>query len=617
MVAVVALGLVGWALARHAAGSLVLAPLVADGMVLQRDTSATVAGRTLPGWPVLVVGTWGTVDVVRAAADGTFRATLRSRGPGGPHRLLVWAGATAVVRNVFVGEVWLCSGQSNMEQTVEQAAPSVTPDVPSDPPIRLFTVGLAIADTPQASCRGRWQPASVETVRAFSAVCWHFGRALHDALGMPIGLVAASAGGTEIELWTSERGLRTVPEIAAELDRAGAAHTVAAAAPSIDATPSAPPPEPGETTSTGPTQAPSTTPSTAPPPEPGVTPSTAPPPEPGVTTSTASPPAPAEATPPTPAAADAPPPAPSSPPSESVVAPEPLPAASPAARAETPDTPALPSNVPADARRRFGPPPKQWHALLWNAMIAPLVPYTFAGVVWYQGEANVARAAQYARVFPAMIRDWRAAFDRDLPFGFVQLPVYGGYRPRGLMPELRDAQRRALATPNTGMVVAIDLGDPKDVHAADKAVVGARLAAWALRSVYGRGDVADAGPLYRAMRVEGPRVRVFFDHATGGLVAPPIPIGAFELAADDRQWKPALAEIQGDTVVVRSPWVERPVAVRFAWADVPVLTIRNRAGLPASPFRSDDWPGITDGSTWRATRPAPLPPAVAPSGVTP
>ena len=271
-------------------------------------------------------------------------------------------------------------------------------------------------------------------------------------------------------------------------------------------------------------------------------------------------------------------------------------------------------SVPPDARRRFGPPPKQWHALLFDAMVAPLAPYAFRGVVWYQGEANVARAAQYARLFPAMIRDWRAWFERELPFGFVQLPVYGGYRPRGLMPELRDAQRRALATPGTGMVVTIDLGNANDVHAADKTVVGERLAAWALHAVYGY-DVADAGPLYRTMRIEGPRVRVVFDHASGGLVAPPIPLGAFELAADDRQWKPALAEIQGDTVIVRSPWVERPVAVRFAWADVPTVTIRNRAGLPASPFRSDDWPGMTVGATWRATRPAP--PAVAPSQATP
>jgi sialate O-acetylesterase len=421
----------------------------------------------------------------------------------------------------------------------------------------LFTVGLAIAETPQATCHGRWQDASAETVRGFSAVCWHFGRTLQQALDVPIGLVAASAGGTEIEMWTSERGLRTVPEIAAELDRAAAERAAA-----TEARP------PAETT----------------------------PPRADGTASAPAPPS-----------AEQPPSAPSPSPAAPVASTDPAP---PPAPADARDP-----YVPPEARRRFGPPPKQWHALLFNAMIAPLAPYTFRGVVWYQGEANVARAAQYARLFPAMIRDWRIAFERDLPFGFVQLPVFGGYRPRGMMPELRDAQRRALATPGTGMVVAIDLGNPTDVHAADKAVVGARLAAWALRHVYGRGDVADAGPLYRGMRVEGPRVRVFFDHADGGLDAPPIPLGAFELAADDRQWKPALAEIQSDGVIVRSPWVERPVAVRFAWADVPVVTIRNRAGLPASPFRSDDWPGMTDGATWRATRP--MPPAVAPSQASP
>jgi sialate O-acetylesterase len=543
--ALVVLALVGWGLARHAAGSLVLAPLIADGMVLERDTTVTIAGRALPGWPVVVVGTWGTVGIARAGADGLFRATLRTRGAGGPDRVLVWAGTTAVVRDVLVGETWLCAGQSNMEQTVEQFERRATPDVPPGPPIRLFTVGLGIAETPQTTCRGDWQPASVETVRPFSAVCWHFGRALQRALDVPIGLVAAAAGGTEIELWTSERGLRTLPEIAAEIDRA-AAERAMATPPSADAAPMA-------------------------------TPSTEP----------------------APAAL--------------------APAAIGAANADTPEAPAPPDATPAppDARRRLGPPPKQSHALLFNAMVAPLAPYTFRGVVWYQGESNLARAAQYARVFPAMIRDWRDWFERDLAFGFVQLPRYAGYRPRGMMPELRDAQRRALATPGTGMVVGIDLGDPTDVHSADKTVIGERLAAWALRRVYGRTEIADAGPLYRGMQVDGRRVRVVFDHADGGLDAPPIPLGAFELAGDDRRWQPALAEIQGDAVMVLSPWVEHPVAVRFAWADVPVVTIRNRAGLPAAPFRSDDWPGITDGVTWHATPPPSPAPAVAPSEVTP
>ncbi len=542
----IALALVGWALARRAAGSLVLAPLVADGMVLTRDTTATIAGHALPGWPVVVVGTWGTADVVRAGDDGAFRARLRARGAGGPHRVLVWSGTTAVVHDVLVGEAWLCAGQSNMEQTVEQFEPRATPDVPSTSPIRLFTVGLAIADTPQTSCRGAWEPASVESVRRFSAVCWHFGRALERALGVPIGLVAASAGGTEIEMWTSERGLRTVPDVAAELDRAAAERATRTASPRDGGVEVAAATDATTTTTVDRTQD---------------------------STSTR-------------------------PPSTGDSAPA------------APPSPSAPTPAPGDARLRLGPPPSQWHSLLFDAMIAPLAPYAFRGIVWYQGESNVARAAQYARTFPAMIRDWRTWFDRELPFGFVQLPVFAGYRPLGAMPELRDAQRRALATPDTGMVVTIDLGNPNDVHAADKVVVGERLAAWALRRVYGRTDVADTGPVYRGMRVEGAHVRVFFDHAEGGLVAPPIPMGAFQVAGDDRRFQPALAEIQGENIVVRSPWVDAPVAVRFAWTEVPAVTIRNRAGLPASPFRSDDWPGVTDGTTWKAPKaPAVRPPA--------
>jgi sialate O-acetylesterase len=464
------------AAAYRASGTLVLAPLVSDGMVLERETTVVISGQALPGWPVVVAGTWGSASSTWANESGSWRVHLRTRAAGGPHRLIVWAGDVAVVRAVSIGEVWLCSGQSNMERTVVDEDRAARIAAPASPPIELFKVPFAIAATPQTSCGGTWQQATTETAGAFSAVCWYFGLSLQATLGVPIGLVSAAVGGSEIEQWTSERALRQLPEVASEIDREYAAWN----------------PDPGTSAS------------------------------------------------------------------------------------------------PVPAR----------HSLFFNEMIAPLGRYTLSGVIWYQGESNVPRAAQYARLFPAMIRDWRDWFQRDLPFGFVQLPSFGGYQPRGGMAELREAQRRALAVPRTGMVVSIDLDDGGDIHGANKGTIGLRLATWALANVYGRTDLAASGPLFREMRVEPWGVRVLFDHAEGGLVSSGMPIAGFEVAGADRRFFPADAVISNDSVIVRSPRVPQPVAVRYAWTDVPVASLRNRAGLPASPFRSDDWSGVTDQALW-------------------
>src|SRR6185369_4758249 len=199
-------------LARRADGPLELMALASDGMVLQRDTMVSITGRARPGWPVVLVGTWGGVTVTHADATGAWQASLHTRGAGGPYRMLVWAGGVRVVHDVWLGETWLCSGQSNMAIPIAEDDPRVTLDVPASPPIQLFTVPLAAADTPQAGCRGAWTTARRETAREFSAVCWHFGRALRATLGVPIGLVAAAASGVDIIGWTSQRTLASFPD---------------------------------------------------------------------------------------------------------------------------------------------------------------------------------------------------------------------------------------------------------------------------------------------------------------------------------------------------------------------------------------------------------------------
>jgi len=233
-------------------------------------------------------------------------------------------------------------------------------------------------------------------------------------------------------------------------------------------------------------------------------------------------------------------------------------------------------------------------AVLYNGMIAPLIPYAIQGVIWYQGEANAGRAYQYRRLFPTMIRNWRKAWGQgNFPFLFVQLANYEPGNLNEEWAELREAQLMALQLPSTGMAVAIDIGNPKDIHPRNKQEVGRRLALTALAKVYGK-NIEYSGPMYRGMSIEGGAIRLRFDHVDGGLLAMGGgPLKGFTIAGEDRKFVPAEAVIEGETVVVRSPEVAHPVAVRYAWAINPTCNLYNKAGLPASPFRTDDWPGVT------------------------
>jgi sialate O-acetylesterase len=236
--------------------------------------------------------------------------------------------------------------------------------------------------------------------------------------------------------------------------------------------------------------------------------------------------------------------------------------------------------------------------VLYNGMIRPLAPYALRGVIWYQGESNSSRAFQYRTLFPALIRDWRATWgQRHLPFYFVQLAAFEpGLIERDKWPELREAQLLATSLPETGMAVAIDIGNPRDVHPKNKQEVGNRLARIALHRVYGQ-EVTDSGPLYRSVNVEGSRLRLTFDEAEGGLEAKGGALTGFAVAGEDHAFHPAEARIEaGNTVVVWSDAVAAPQAARYGWEDSPDCNLYNADGLPASPFRTDDWPGLTEGA---------------------
>jgi sialate O-acetylesterase len=226
---------------------------------------------------------------------------------------------------------------------------------------------------------------------------------------------------------------------------------------------------------------------------------------------------------------------------------------------------------------------------LFNGMIAPLIPYTIAGALWYQGEANSRpeKAPYYQEHLSLLIRDWRKRWgEGDFPVAWVQLPNFT--REGSGWSLVREGMLKALAVPNTGMAITIDVGDPKNIHPTNKQAVGKRLAQWALATVYGK-NVVPSGPLPNGSEVRDDKVVVSFKYADG-LTSRSGELTGFEIAGADRKWHPAKARIKGETVVVSSTEVKQPVAVRYAWSDNPEACLFNGAGLPASPFRTDDWP---------------------------
>ena len=239
---------------------------------------------------------------------------------------------------------------------------------------------------------------------------------------------------------------------------------------------------------------------------------------------------------------------------------------------------------------------------LFNGIIAPLIPFTIKGAIWYQGESNAGRGEQYQRLFPALIQSWRTRWGQgDFPFYFVQLANFNGKSPnmeitykKPATPEahpwaeLREAQFMTLALTNTGMAVAIDLGEANKIHPANKIDVGKRLSRWALAKDYGK-KVSFSGPFYKSMKIEGEKIRLSFNHTDGGLLAKGAKLEGFAVAGANQQFVWADAVIEGDTVVVSNPAIGSPVAVRYAWEFFPLCNLYNGAGLPASPFRTDHW----------------------------
>ncbi len=494
-----------------AAADVKLPAIISDNMVLQADLKDPIWGWAEPGEKVTVAVAGQTASAA-ADKDGRWEVRLGPIKAGGPLEMTVAGKNTLTVKNILVGEVWVCSGQSNMEFGLKGANNGMQEvEAAKVPKIRLFRVEKATSREPLKDCKGQWMECTPETAGGFSAVAYFFGRDLQKVLDVPVGLIGTYWGGTPAEAWTSADILKSDTDFKAIYDRFQE---------SLANYPKAK--ENWEANR------------------------------------------------------------------ESIM--KKWEESAKKAKAEGKPEPRKPGG-PGDPATSAGGPSN-----LYNAMIAPIVPYGIRGATWYQGESNAGRAYEYRRLFPAMITDWRKHWgEGDFPFLFVQLANFMARKDQpadSAWAELREAQTMTLKLPQTGMAVIIDIGDEKDIHPKNKQDVGRRLALGALGTVYGK-DMVYSGPMYDSMKVEGGAIRLTFKHVGGGLVARGEKLTGFAIAGEDRKFVWADARIDSETVVVSSKEVAKPVAVRYAWADNPECNLYNKAGLPASPFRTDDWPGIT------------------------
>ena len=469
--------------------------LFSDNMVLQRNTAVPVWGWADEGEKVTVE--FQGQKVSATARDGKWMVRLKELKAGGPEEMLVTGKNSINLRNVLVGEIWIASGQSNMEWPMRASfQPETEIAKTANRLLRLYTVPKLKADEPRDNVAASWLECGPATTSNFSAVAYYFARDLAAALRVPVGVIHTSWGGSPAEVWMSQDVLESDPGYKADILDAYASQIAKQ--------------------------------------------------------------------------------------KEALASYEKEAAA---AKAEG----------KAFTKRRPGAPWKPTE--LYNGMIAPVIPFAIAGAIWYQGESNAGRAHQYRTLFADMIRNWRRDWKQgDFPFLAVQLAPFMAIKDQpadSTWAELREAQNLAAKVlPRVGVAVITDVGDEKDIHPKKKEPVGARLALAARALAYNE-NIVYSGPIYKSMEVKEGKVILSFNHVGSGLEARGDELKGFALAGVDRKFVWAKAEIQGDKIVVSSPEVSEPVAVRYGWADYPVVNLWNKEGLPASPFRTDDFPMIT------------------------
>lgn len=508
-------------LATQALADVRLPAIFSDNLVLQQGKPVTVWGFAAADEDVTVRFA-GQTQVTRADLDGKWRISLDPMTANAqPQELSVSGKNTVTLKNLLIGEVWVCSGQSNMQWTVSQSANAEQEIAGANAPqIRMFTVERATGMTPATDVKGSWKEANPANVGNFSAVAYFYGRHLHQVLKVPVGLINTSWGGTRVEAWTSRESLEERPCAAQMLSDWDGIRQ------SWDATAEAAKFEASKT----------------------------------------------------------------------------------AWQAEAKKISAENAKLSADQKKKAPQAPRppddpnktpHHPAVLFNAMVAPLIPYSIQGAIWYQGESNQKRAFQYQELLPNMINDWRTRWNDPFSFYIVQLASFGNGQPitkeAGIpdtWAELQEAQYlTSITLPKVGLAVTNDIGEEKNIHPKNKQEVGRRLALWALAKDYGRADTVFSGPMFKSALIEGSQVRIQFDHTGGGLkTRDGGELKHFQIVGEDKKWVWAQAKIENNEVLVSSPEVPNPVGVRYAWAAWPEgANLINAEGLPAGCFRTDEF----------------------------
>lgn len=470
-----------------ASADVKLPSLFTDHMVVQRDKSVMVWGWADPGEAIAVSvdgkslnedTAFKSVAVkTKASRKGRWIVTLQPFPEENVCSIRIVGKNTVTIKDVLVGEVWVCSGQSNMQWSVAASDNPQEEIANADHPhIRLFHVPRKPAGVPVKDVQAKWEVCSPKTVSGFSAVAYYFGRQLNENLKTPIGLIHTSWGGTRIEPWTPPEGFASVPETRGFLLNTTRAH--------------------------------------------------------------------------------------------------------------------LNYIEQLESGRKESKHGLNSHTQptgLYNGMVAPLVPYSIRGAIWYQGESNRGDGLAYEQKMHALINGWRQVWGQgDFPFYYVQLAPYRYRGDSKLLPLIWEAQTNVLKMKNTGMAVTVDVGNVRDIHPRNKQAVGKRLALWALAKDYGRKDLVYSGPLYKSHKVEDGAIRVEFDHTGSGLVSrDDKSLSWFEVAGKDGKYVKADAKVDGKNVVVSSGTVSDPLHVRFGWDELAEPNLSNKEGLPASPFRTD------------------------------
>lgn len=434
-----------------------LPEIFSDNMVLQQKSDVILWGWAKTGETIVIKADWMDSDItVKADVQGTWKTTIKTPGFGGPYNIHIKGQNEVILKNVLIGEVWLCSGQSNMEMSAQSGIDNGDEEIKNAnyPEIRLFTVSASTSHFPQDHLAGKWSVCTPEEMKPFSAIGYFFARKLYKELGVPVGIINSSWGGTPAESWMPEEATQKNDFLRE-----------------------------------------------------------------------------------------------------------------------------------AAAKQKVVPWGPVEPARIYNAMINPLIPFRIAGVLWYQGEANTINYYAYKQLLSALITSWRDKWGYEFPFYYAQIAPYKYGKPfEGV--EVRDAQRRALDVPNTGMVVLSDICDTLNIHPKNKQDAALRLANIALNRYYKTVKLEDSGPLYKGIIIDKNKAVISFDHSEGLHVAGD-KLTYFEIAGDDKVFYPAEAKIKNGEVIVQSKKVKMPVIVRFAWNNTATPNLFNGANLPASCFTTE------------------------------